>query len=495
MEPMRNCHMSTAAVGGVEGRRAVTLPDLLSIGRRDGQLAPIARPEFNEQEKEESGSTSDKLHEHEVAGELNSLDLHPMHIGHRFSPQPALSFKRFSYRKPMSLPGCKTLHDLAREAVADGRLHLSLEQQTRCAFLNGKLLVAGDDFSLFVPLLHSQLVSVSAEAAEDISVIAVAPRQQAHDVGQPSMAQEVPDVLAWVFHCPRQHVRRLMSVLSEKGCYLSELAGHYRVDFSKVKGAGGFGAVVLGFPAGSEDAVAVKLLKSKVTAAAVASEVEMLVHAQGHPNIIAFRGCFRENSQESRSDDPRWAILFDYYPGGDLHRRVFSEKDMIKEEPAMRWTDDLCSALVHLGDKGIFHRDVKPENLLLASDGMLVLTDFGIACHISNTDEMSKSKGSLGYASPEVLMGEATGCQGDAFAAGLVLYFIISKSLPFTGPNNAATWHNTMACSIDFNYTCFQQKSRECRRLIRSLVSKDPDARMTPRQALSVTAVCMKFVI
>eukprot|EP00931_Biecheleriopsis_adriatica_P112095 TRINITY_DN8661_c0_g1_i3.p1 TRINITY_DN8661_c0_g1~~TRINITY_DN8661_c0_g1_i3.p1 ORF type:complete len:491 (+),score=82.92 TRINITY_DN8661_c0_g1_i3:49-1521(+) len=484
--------------------KAVTLPALPSFlsDRSDCQLPEGSAGDGTSRPEEGSPIGNASFGTQELA----SLDLHPTHMARRFSPEPVLSEKRFSHRKPTSIRGCKTLHQLANVAAADCRLHLNLRQHTSSCLLNGKLLVASDDFAWMVDLLHSQLVSVSVATRVDISVIAVAPRNQAeqrarHDVdiaGRRSGShgrgkasenskdkQEVPDVLAWVFHCPSQDVRGVTSLFSEKGCYLSGLAEHYRVDLSKVRGAGAFGSVVLGFPADSEDAVAVKLLKQQATAAAVASEVEMLVHAQGHPNIVSLRACCHE---QSKSGNPRWAIIFDYYPSGDLHEHVSSHPCMMEDEPAMRWMGELSAALSHLRDKGIFHRDVKPENLLLTNDSLLVLTDFGIACHVSNTDEMKKSKGSLGYASPEVLMGEATGCQGDAFAAGVVLYFILSKSTPFHGPSHSDTWHQTLDCSINLNYRCFQQRSEACRRLIKGLIVRDPFARMTPQQALSIAA-------
>lgn len=97
----------------------------------------------------------------------------------------------------------------------------------------------------------------------------------------------------------------------------------------------------------------------------------------------------------------------------------------------------LCDALAHAHRLGVIHRDVKPDNLMLQSGGVLKLTDFGIA-HVADQREMTATGqilGSPAHMAPEQIEGTTIDARTDLFAATTVLYYLATSRLPFEGPN------------------------------------------------------------
>ena len=87
---------------------------------------------------------------------------------------------------------------------------------------------------------------------------------------------------------------------------------------------------------------------------------------------------------------------------------------------------------------GIVHRDVKAENIVLSEHGAAVLSDFGIAARLTDQEAMGQRCGSPGYAAPELLTPKERYCEKvDVFAVGVVLYFLLSCMLPFSGADIA----------------------------------------------------------
>lgn len=99
---------------------------------------------------------------------------------------------------------------------------------------------------------------------------------------------------------------------------------------------------------------------------------------------------------------------------------------------ALQWMGQLLSALEHLHRHGVVHRDVKPANLLLAPDGNLKLADFGIARR-SGDRLVQDSSGTPNYMAPEQMRGGAPDPRSDLYAAGIVLYEMLTGSRPYAG--------------------------------------------------------------
>mmetsp|Transcript_85664 Transcript_85664/g.170036 ORF Transcript_85664/g.170036 Transcript_85664/m.170036 type:complete len:712 (-) Transcript_85664:138-2273(-) len=213
----------------------------------------------------------------------------------------------------------------------------------------------------------------------------------------------------------------------------------------------------------------------------VEMEVQMLAAVQGHPNILRFHGLFCGN-QKANSPDPNWAVVSELCSAGDLFSaavRVKYTESMCK--PLVR---DLLLALAHVHQCGVVHRDVKPENVLMGSNGRPVLSDFGIACKVSDSKEMRRQCGSPGYAAPELLKGRPYGTKIDVFGTGSLFFFCLARKVPFEGKNLTHTLSRTLQCVVDFSmssvFTCI---SDECRDMILSLLTKEESDRPSAEKA------------
>ena len=94
--------------------------------------------------------------------------------------------------------------------------------------------------------------------------------------------------------------------------------------------------------------------------------------------------------------------------------------------------------LGHAHSRGIVHRDIKPQNIMVLRDGTVKVTDFGIACLTNGPGNTSEAIGSVHYISPEQAKGEHTDNRSDIYSAGVVLYEMLTSRLPFEGDSPMA---------------------------------------------------------
>jgi serine/threonine-protein kinase len=149
----------------------------------------------------------------------------------------------------------------------------------------------------------------------------------------------------------------------------------------------------------------------------------------GHPRILEIYDYSGEDSEESY-------IASQLLTGPTL--RVWADQHApVPAEIAACIGVEIASALSAAHDKGIVHRDVKPENILLHENRELKLTDFGIADMVDSHSMTATGQilGSPGHMAPEQIEGDGTDVRTDVFALGTVLYFLSTGRLPFTGRN------------------------------------------------------------
>ena len=143
------------------------------------------------------------------------------------------------------------------------------------------------------------------------------------------------------------------------------------------------------------------------------------------------------NTGEKRSEE---YLVVEYIKGQTL-RTVLEEHapDPLPVAEAIRITLQICTALAYCHEQGVFHRDMKPENVMLQEDGNIKIIDFGIAllegARRVTWRGLSGTVGTPDYMSPEQLKGERGTASCDIYAAGVMLYEMLCGHTPFEGEN------------------------------------------------------------
>ena len=143
-----------------------------------------------------------------------------------------------------------------------------------------------------------------------------------------------------------------------------------------------------------------------------------------HPNIVKiFDVCNSPSLQY---------IVMEYIDGISL-KDYIEQQRVIRVKEAVHFTTQILRALMHAHSKGIVHRDIKPQNIMLLPNGRIKVTDFGIARLItSQTSTITdKAIGSVHYIAPEQARGATTDARADLYSVGVMLYEMLTGKLPF----------------------------------------------------------------
>jgi serine/threonine-protein kinase len=229
-----------------------------------------------------------------------------------------------------------------------------------------------------------------------------------------------------------------------KGSVTSENISHYRI-LSKL-GAGGMGEVYLAEDTRLDRKVAIKFLPPDSVADERASK-RLIREAQAaakldHPNICAIH--------EVAEEDNRTFIVMQYVEGETLSSRIKRKSLELRE--TLDLAAQVADALTHAHWRGIIHRDIKPQNIMITARGQVKVLDFGLAKVVQERpllDSLEETEslftqpgmivGTLPYMSPEQVRGENLDARSDIFSFGAVLYEMVSRMQPFAAENAAAT--------------------------------------------------------
>ena len=136
---------------------------------------------------------------------------------------------------------------------------------------------------------------------------------------------------------------------------------------------------------------------------------------------------------EYGEEGPYAYIAMEYVEGRNL-RECFEERIPFGVAQVVSIMTQLLEALQYAHERGVWHRDINPANILLMRDGRIKVTDFGIArIGTSLLTQVGAIMGTPGFIAPEVYLGDRFDARVDLFAAGVVLYQLLAGTPPFTG--------------------------------------------------------------
>ncbi|CAJ1059944.1 serine/threonine-protein kinase Nek1 isoform X2 [Xyrichtys novacula] len=196
-------------------------------------------------------------------------------------------------------------------------------------------------------------------------------------------------------------------------------------------------------------------------------EVAVLAN-MSHPNIVQYKESFEEGGC--------LYIVMDYCEGGDLFKKINSQKGVLfSEEKILDWFVQICLALKHVHDRKILHRDIKSQNIFLTKDGTVQLGDFGIARVLNSTVELARTCiGTPYYLSPEICENKPYNNKSDIWALGCVLYEMCTLKHAF----EAGNMKNLVLKIIRGSYPPVSvHYSQELRSLLAQLFKRSPRER------------------
>jgi eukaryotic-like serine/threonine-protein kinase len=219
-------------------------------------------------------------------------------------------------------------------------------------------------------------------------------------------------------------------VASPVGTLLSE---RYRLDAQV--GAGGMSTVYRAFDTVLERPVAIKLMHREMSAHT--DQLERFrrearsVAQLNHPHIVTVI--------DAGEDDNTPFIVFEYVAGETLKERIRRCGRLAVPE-AIAYAIEISRALGAAHERGIVHRDIKPQNVLIDAEGSAKVTDFGIARSLTEEGLTADGRvlGTTDYVSPEQALGHAVTGQSDIYSLGIVLFEMLTGDVPFKGENQVA---------------------------------------------------------
>lgn len=201
-----------------------------------------------------------------------------------------------------------------------------------------------------------------------------------------------------------------------------------RYEIESVIGEGGMAVVYKAFCHRLNRFVAIKVLRDEFAEdeefrrrfLAESHAIAML----SHPNIVAV--------YDVSSCDGVEYIVMELIDGITL-RQYLKKRGAISWKEAVHFAKQIAKALSHAHQRGIVHRDIKPQNIMLLRDGTIKVADFGIAALEDERQDSNEAIGSIHYIAPEQARGNDPDARSDIYSLGVVMYEMLAGVKPFTG--------------------------------------------------------------
>lgn len=201
-------------------------------------------------------------------------------------------------------------------------------------------------------------------------------------------------------------------------------------------------------------------------------EITNHIAVNNHPNIIQFKNIIFTEKYVF--------IYMEYADKGDLFSLLQAQPNSCFPENIARYCFyQVMEAISYCHLKKILHRDIKLENILITSKGLLKLCDFGYSIQLDKHD-VNKPAGSLGYFAPEVLLRKThDGKKADIWSLGVLLYTMVVGKYPFEDIDEPKNTMKQIKNILTVNYTFPRYLSSECMDLISKILIFEPNKRLS----------------
>ncbi|MFS7988165.1 putative protein kinase CAMK-CAMKL-CHK1 family [Helianthus anomalus] len=251
-----------------------------------------------------------------------------------------------------------------------------------------------------------------------------------------------------------------------------------RYEISYLLGYGAFAKVYYARDAHNNEHVAIKAInKQKIIKGGLTANVKReisIMRQLRHPNIVRLR--------EVLANKKKIYFVLEYARGGELFAKV--AKSRFSEHLSRRYFQELISVVGYCHSRGVFHRDLKLENLLLDEKWKLKVTDFGLSAvtnQIRNDGLLHTVCGTPAYVAPEILLKNGyDGAKVDIWSCGIILFALNSGYLPFNDSNLMVMYRKILTGEFRIP----RWTSPELKRLLSRLLDTNPVTRITVDEIL-----------
>lgn len=248
-------------------------------------------------------------------------------------------------------------------------------------------------------------------------------------------------------------------------------------EYIQVLGQGSFSVVIKARKQADNNFYAIKIISQQyIIDHDLVKQFErevQIVQQLNHKHIVKLFKMFH--------DDTQIYLVMEYCANGDLFQYLQSHK-ITSENEVKVYFNQIILAISYIHSKGIAHRDLKLQNILVDSENILKLCDFGFAHENSVHDLLKTYCGSPYFASPEIISNlPYDGLKSDMWSVGVILYYLLVGQLPWKSKNQIQLYNQIQTA----NYTIPETVSETGACLIKSLMELNPNSRLTASQCLN----------
>jgi len=254
------------------------------------------------------------------------------------------------------------------------------------------------------------------------------------------------------------------------------LFNHYHI--CEEIGRGGFSIVKRGLQISSGKEVAIKIIsKNGMSKESLQTELQIMSIVKDCPEVVSLLDVFEE--------EENFFIVLEFINGGDLLETILTW-ERCSEDNAVKILRSILLAISFCHEKGIVHRDMKPDNLLVSHDlSCIKLSDFGLATVLAPNETANLTVGTRSYLSPEMILKQSYNASVDMWSIGCIAYVLLAGYHPFSETeNDIPLYIQIVTGNWEFHEDTWSDISDDAKDFISELLVLEPENRMTAKQAL-----------